>query len=315
MADDCQDGAGDFQALSENVRLNWLPAPYEARTVYYGDPVLCPKSSHANWPDMAPGIAAELNSGAFMLQWFGHGSRFRWGGAGPMFSSKDVPALNAVTAWPITFSYTCWSGYFVNMHKLPAYGNLDQTLGEALLLAGQRGAVADLSPAGQHVGSALLALNQAITGAIFGDAIDRIGPAVDAGKLAYWSQSPAFPDVIDTSVLFGDPATRLRLPPRISAAAGDGNAVIVTWKHVSQVTSYRVYRSARPYFSPDDPVVELAGAVTGPFAADVVFHDGAGSNEDPGRNRFYRVRAANAFGAAADSNSVGEFNFALIPGK
>ena len=193
VADDCQDGAGDFQALSENVRLNWLPAPYEGRTVYYGDPVLCPKSSHANWPDMAPGIVAEFNSGAFMLQWFGHGSRFRWGGAGPMFSSKDVPALNAVTAWPRTFSYTCWSGYFVNMHKLPAYGNLDQTLGEALLLAGQRGAVADLSPAGQHVGSALLALNQAITGAIFGDAIDRTGPRSMPASLPTGARSRSSP--------------------------------------------------------------------------------------------------------------------------
>ena len=97
------------------------------------------------------------------------------------------------------------------------FANL-QTLGETLLLTPLRGSVADVSPSGQHVGSALLTLNQGVTEAIFQDRLDRFGAAVDAGKLYYWGHASSFHDVIDTSILFGDPALRLRLPPIVSVA-------------------------------------------------------------------------------------------------
>ncbi len=315
VADDCANYAEDFQALSDSVRLNWLPAPYEDRTVYYGDPAVCPESSYANNWDMIWGISQEFNNGAFMVQWFGHGSRFRWGDAGPMFRNKDVPVLDANTAWPITFAYTCWTGYFVNMHKLASYDYMDETLGESLILTSQRGSVADLSPSGQHVGGALVTLNQGITQAIFQDAVDRMGQAVDAGKLYYWSQTPPYPDVIDTSILFGDPATRLRLPPLISAARDIGNVTKISWKHVSQYTTYQVWRSTRPYFSPYDVDAEQIGAVSGPFSEDVVFHDNPGAIGNVETNYFYIVRGINAAGMAGISNRVGEFDFALVPGN
>ena len=79
VSDECNNYADDFQALSENVRLNWLPASYDDRTVYYGNPTLCPKSNYSTAAGMTPAIKAEFNSGAFMVQWFGHGSYFRWG--------------------------------------------------------------------------------------------------------------------------------------------------------------------------------------------------------------------------------------------
>jgi hypothetical protein len=88
-----------------------------------------------------------------------------------------------------------------------------QTLGETLLLTPERGSVADLSPSGLHVGDSLVVLNQGIIQAIFRNRIGRLGPAVDAARLYYFSHTSSFHDVIDTSVLFGDPALRLRLPP------------------------------------------------------------------------------------------------------
>ena len=121
--------------------------------------------------------------------------------------------------------------------------------------------------------------------------------------------------MIDTSILFGDPATRLRLPPSISAAADTGSVVKISWKHVSQYTSYQVYRSLRPYFNPDDADAELAGTVVGPFSTDVVFYDNLGKIKDPDLNYFYVVRGVNAFNATAVSNRTGEFDFALMPGN
>ena len=204
------------------------------------------------------------------------------------------------------------------MHKLASYNYDDQTLGEALLLTAKRGSVADLSPSGQHVGGALLALNQGITQAIFTDEIDRMGPAVDAGKLYYWAQAPAYPDVIDTSILFGDPATRLRLPPlrrpQPRPRPSTEGAMTLNWQSDSRYTAYQVWRSKRPYFSPDDADAVPIGTVprrSTPKSSSPT-PDSAAAIGNPDLNYFYVVRGA---GATADSKPVGEFDFALIPGN
>ena len=50
--------------------------------------------------------------------------------------------------------------------------------------------------------------------AIYQDRVVRVGEAVDAGKAYFYANSGGWwYDVIDTSVLFADPALRLRLPP------------------------------------------------------------------------------------------------------
>ena len=192
VADDCNNYADDFNALSENVRLNWLPASYERPHSLLRQPDHLPQEQLLEWLGDDPGDQGGVQqrarswcSGSATAPGSGGAMRDPCSATGPPEGSPD---LNANTVWPITFSYTCWTGYFVNMTKLASYNYMDQTLGEALLLTAQRGSVADLSPSGQHVGGALLALNQGITQAIFTDEIDRMGPAVDAGKLHYWAR-------------------------------------------------------------------------------------------------------------------------------
>ncbi len=306
VADNCADGAGDFQALSDASRLNWLPAPYDDRTIYYGNPAVCPESDYSTGAEMRTAIKGAFNNQALYLQWFGHASRFRWGSV-TMFNIFDPPALDANAVWPVTMSYACWTGYFITL-----YSNL-QALGETLLLTPQRGSVADLSPSGLHVGSVLAILNQGITEAIFQKRLDRVGQAVDAGKLYYYGHSAILRDVIDTSILFGDPALRLRLPPIISIER-QAALVKLTWKHVPQYASYEVWRSTRAYFTPGDTGSELRGTVSAPTPGpDVVFEDG-GAIGNPGRNYFYVVRGINTRGAPGLSNRVGEFDFAVTPG-
>ena len=174
---------------------------------------------------MQAGIRAAFDGDAFMLQWFGHGGAKRWGTAWEsgtplpiyVFASNTVAALNANDVWPLTFSYTCWSGYFIGFTKSWYVGYMDETVGEALVLTRTRlgGRRVAQRPAR---GGALVTLNAGMTEAIFQDRNDRMGPAVDAGKLYYFAHAGSFLDVIDTSILFGDPATRLRLPPIASIA-------------------------------------------------------------------------------------------------
>ena len=198
VADNYLDPAGNFHAFSDNVRQNWLPAAYDDRMIYYN-------RDYFSGSAMRTAIKAAFNDDAFLVQWFGHGSRFRWGSVS-MFNSDDPETLAANDTWPVTIAYSCWSGYFMNL-----VGGW-QSLGETLVLTPQRGSVADLSPSGLHVGDALLVLDQGLTQAVFSQRIERVGQAVDAAKEYYFGHAGSFLDVIDTSVLFGDPALKLRLP-------------------------------------------------------------------------------------------------------
>ncbi len=207
VADDYANSAGNFHALSDEVRLNDVPAGYETPRLYYRLDATLDTAA-----EMRTAIRGAFNSGALMLQWFGHASRARWGSV-DMFNITDVPLLAANTSWPFTASYACWSGYFINMSPSGIYGGSVQTLAEQLLLTPGRGALADFSPSGLHIGAALLALDQGVTRAILQERQQRLGLATDAAKRYYYANSSAWHDVIDTQILFGDPATRLRLPP------------------------------------------------------------------------------------------------------
>ena len=170
---------------------------------------------------MRAAIKQAFNDDAFMIQWVGHGSEFRWGSIS-MFNIYDVAALDPNGTWPFSVHYTCRTGYFIN-RKAQTY----QSLGETLLLTDKRGSVADLSPSGWHIGGALLTLNEAVTLAVFRDRIRPVGDAVDQAKLTYFANTGSFRDVIDTTILFGDPALKLRTPatppttPAVAIAAGD----------------------------------------------------------------------------------------------
>jgi hypothetical protein len=207
VADAAYDPAGNFHALSEQSRT-MMPAGYESKTVYFG---ASPSTDTAG--EMKLAMRAAFDAGAIYLQWFGHASRQRWGsGLNNMFDLADPPRLALNTVVPFSAAYSCWSGYFINARGSPQYGNSEQSLGEALVLVPGRGSLVDLSPTGLHIGAALVKLNQEIVKAVFQQRQDRVGLAVDRAKGAFFESGEQFADLIDTQVLLGDPAIRLKLP-------------------------------------------------------------------------------------------------------
>lgn len=206
VADDKDDPAGNFHTLSNLVRLDWLPEDYEDIPIYYRM-----DTAHDTGAEMRAAIKAAMNNGAAYVQWFGHASQFRWGSVA-MFDILDPATLAANAQAPFTVHLGCWSGYFIGIQGSPLYNRNEQSLGEALVLAAGRGSIADLSPTGLHIGSALLDLNRGLVKAIFQDGVDRVGAAADAGKLYFYQTGSGYTDLIDTQVLLGDPAVRLRIP-------------------------------------------------------------------------------------------------------
>lgn len=205
VADPAGDEAGNFHALSERARQS-IPPPFVTRTAYYRAP-----GSPQTAAQMKTAVRDAFDGGALYLQWFGHAARGSWSKDG-VWELNDPPTLTENTVWPFTTHFSCWSGYFINVAPSAQYGNSDQSLGEAMLLAPKRGSLADFSPTGKREGPALAGLNEALVKAIFVDRIDRVGKATDAARLSYFLSDAGEVDLIDTHVLLGDPATRLRLP-------------------------------------------------------------------------------------------------------
>ncbi len=328
VADRCNDvAAGNFHALSDEVRLRWLPASFDDRTIYYGDTAICPgATSDTDTPaEMQTQIKAAFNSGALLLQWFGHASRWKWGSASnpPIYNYEIPRTLAANTRLPLVVAYSCWDGYFIDLD------NVDQVLGAMHAMQPGRAAIADFSPTGYHLGSALLKLNEGLTLALFRDRLRGVGDAVTQAKLYFFANSGAWHDIIDTQMLFGDPALMLRVPvtpptaPEIAIAA-DGSSASLSWPHELDSAAYDVWRDPAPYFTPDGQG-DWVGAVEAGFVsrgASFEFTDD-GSNPppqvqligDPAVNYTWVVRSRNGDGVSELSNRVGEFDFALTPGN
>ena len=317
VADQADDAAGNFQAISEDARLNWLPPSYNSRHIYW-------ETDHTvAYPNMNDAIKNAF-ANSLLVQWFGHASRFIWGST-QVFSTFSVPSIPPGSQWPVSIDYSCWTGYFVNLHGF--YGDY-RSLAEALLLTPGKGSVVAIAPSGQHGGSALQVLNRGFMKAIFQEQHVAIGDAFNAAKAYYLANSTAWPDVVDTTVLFGDPATKLRLirkaaPPALSIRYSATPAAIdLVWSDLENLDSYQVWRSEDPAFEPPAGGTQV-GVVDGALfeaGAEIVFTDDGAAGPpaviagDAARNYFWLARGMNVRGASPDSNRIGEFDFVLAPG-
>jgi hypothetical protein len=316
VADQADDPAGNFHAISEDIRLNWLPPSFNSRHIYW-------ESDYTvAYPDMNDAVKAAF-ADSFLVQWFGHSSKFIWGST-QVFSTFSIPDIPDSVQWPVSIDYSCWTGYFINLYSF--YGDY-RTMSEAFLLSPGKGSVVAIGPSGQHVGDALQVLNEGFVKSIFTDQLPRAGDAFNAAMSFYYANSTAWPDVIDTTLLFGDPATRLRLvhdaePPSVSIRRNGTSAIDLTWLHLEPNSAYQVWRGEAPYFQPATEGSQI-GAIDGaayPTGATVTFvDDGAASPPaaivgDPDRNYFWLARGSNVRTVSADSNRVGEFDFALMRG-
>lgn len=313
------DPAGAFHTLSDEARLNWLPDQYvdKTTTLYW-------MADYTNITDL--NLATKAATGnSLMLQWFGHAGLWGWSadGANTYFGTGSLPNMPDSTQWAFSVDYSCWTGYFINLL------NTWQVFDEQMLLYPKRGSIAVLGPSGKHLGSALRTLEQAIHAAIFRDRIREVGKAVDAAKRYYFAPGGGSQDVIDTEILFGDPALKLRLPvllptpPAVTIKAAGANAAL-SWLHQLDSAQYEVWRDTTPYFDPAAgqgvQVTTRDAGFVGRGASFTFGDDGTTPPPavkiigDTAVNYFWVLRSRNGDGVSALSNRVGEFDFALVPG-
>jgi hypothetical protein len=104
-------------------------------------------------------------------------------------------------------------------------------------------------------------------------------------------------------------------PPPVSdlSARRTDEGITFAWSQTGTgISHYEVWRSASPYFNPDvsDPDTTRLGQIAPP---DLTFTDNDPTLVSEIRY-FYIIRTVNAAGVWADSNRMGMFNFAVLPG-
>jgi hypothetical protein len=211
--------------------------------------------------DLSAQIIDRINSGTLMVNYSGHSSVQIL--ANPIiFTNADVERLNnsiidiggdLSAPYPLFVGMGCLSGNFV----FPEGWNVTlPSLAEALLRAGEKGAVAALMSTGQTTTEGQHVLDSALFDAIFNQDVRVLGQAVSSAKQTLMANGGStYEDVNDTFLLFGDPALTLNVPlpqrPQGLSAQGNATGVSLNWNaskdsNGEDVDGYNLYRSTTP---------------------------------------------------------------------
>lgn len=177
----------DFEAASNALRP-LLPQNLSVTTVNRGN------NSTAQ---VKTEIINGINAGPLLVNYAGHGSTDVWTGAG-ILSSADAAALTNGNRLPFFISMTCLNGRFQDSSRV--------SLAEALMKAGNGGAVAVWASSGLTVPDSQSVIDQQLMRLLFSDEQSlTLGDAVREAK-----QATNDVDVRRTWIFFGDPTMRIR---------------------------------------------------------------------------------------------------------
>jgi hypothetical protein len=207
--------------------------------------------------DLTTYIKTKINEGALILHYSGHGGEFRWASEGIFEDGyagyrQDVQDLANGDRLPFVVSMSCRSGFFADP-EIPALGS-PHSLGESLLRPSSKGVVAAFMPTGSTQTGGQRILDGALFEALLTDDVRILGQAVSLAKQTLLANG-SYQDVSDTFLLFGDPATELKIPlpkrPTGLTAQGDTDAISLTWNAPESILAvaaagYHVYRSTSP---------------------------------------------------------------------
>jgi len=245
----------NFEVIQDRIAATYFStAPYSVPTppLYFGEPPWNGTQASQFHDD----LVNELQSGAAMLSYIGHGSFETWG-VNTFFTTTDAARLTNLPL-PFMMNVNCLTGGF---HYLGDAG----ALGEAMVNNGSGGAIAVFAPSGL---SNIFVGNDVSTGIfdpLFGAPRQRLlAAAADSVRTALWSQG----SILDAQsyTFLGDPATLLTTPapsPPTGLSAAAGNAqVTLSWAAPSQpVAGYTLYRASKFATS---PYTKIACAPQGP---------------------------------------------------
>lgn len=195
-----------FWSLSDDVADSHLPpAPlYVAEKVYYGI------GSYTTVDSVRNALGNAFEDGRLFINYVGHATAGQWGGEphDPFLTRSDVAGLPDSEKSSIVMAMACMEGYFI--HSNSPGSEDDSCVGESLVRVQGRGSVANWSPTGFGTSSDQHYLHVGFYDAVFRDGVVELGPATYLGKMnLYANTSPEHWRLVDTYMVFGDPALQM----------------------------------------------------------------------------------------------------------
>ncbi|HEV8202344.1 MAG TPA: C25 family cysteine peptidase [Candidatus Polarisedimenticolia bacterium] len=228
----------DFEAVNNDLTTDFFSqAPYShpSPQLYFDNPPW----NAADAAGFKTTLLSELQSGAAVLTFVGHGNFEQWG-LDAFFTTSDAVALTNGLRLPFMVNVNCLSGGF---HYLVGTGSL----GEGMVNNPAGGAIAALAPSG---------LSNAFVGSVVSDDTflslfgpDRetvLGEAALPMRTALWQQG----SIVDLQgyTFLGDPASRIATPApapptALQAQAGNGQVTLSWTPPGTPAASTRLYRA------------------------------------------------------------------------
>lgn len=242
IADDLEGGGGDFYGYSDILvngfvdsptnTIPYLPSTYTATRAYLGKTCDLNNESPAN--ECRALISETLNiTGAMLVSYVGHASKDAWA-LERLMDGQLVAGLDNANQLPVILAMTCLEGSFHDSSTL--------SLAESYMRS-SGGAVASWSPTGLGVATGHDVLEQSFFENLFHNNITTLGRLAVLAKEELDRHDPTgrYDDLIDTYVLFGDPALRIQTflgPTAVEVAdleaVAVGETAVVSWKTVSE---------------------------------------------------------------------------------
>ena len=183
-----------FEQISELI-IDQLPYYYAPNPVYVD-----------HYPPGNPSndIKAAINNGSLLVNYTGHGNVNQWGtwSGGNIFTAADANGLVNTNKLPVMTIANCLNGNFASD---------EPSMAETLLYGPNRGAVGVWAATSLGYPSGHRVLVRAFYRSIFLFDQYALGAATTQAKLATYAQSSIWRELVETFVLFGDPATQLAL--------------------------------------------------------------------------------------------------------
>ncbi len=183
---------GDFAGDSDLIINNYLPPDVIPQRIYRN-------ITHSDIASVRQAIADAINSGAFMVQYAGHGSPDTWM-KGVGWSVQDVENLSNAGMYPLFSTFNCLDGYFAYPGR--------PSIAETTLRKADAGSIAAFSPTGLGATSEQTPFRETLMEVIFQDDVRTLGDALLLTKQRYF-QHRGRHYLIETMTLFGDPTLTL----------------------------------------------------------------------------------------------------------
>jgi len=246
ISDDLEGGGGNFYDFSDEIiygsddpaqpeSTRYLPEPYTATKVYLAQ----------NCDDFSAPVANECRTmisdtinvdGAFLVSYVGHAQIKNWA-TERLLDQVLATSLTNYDKLSLFLSMACFEGFFFE----PARGSF--SLAETYLHNPNGGAVASWSPTGFGLASGHDWMEKGIFLELFQKEETVFGRAMTHAKYYLAENAGAqYVDLIDTFLLFGDPALQVQsfaTPTAVDiadfAATRDGADVTVSWSTANEV--------------------------------------------------------------------------------